>query len=165
MGEFIWEPDAMQAINEWFGEKLPPLPSHPRLYHYRGRRGTHVLKLSMISAASYHQSLRVTLADFLRAKEWLLTAESTMPDVFRAMKQKSDEQLIKEAHQFIYSHYSSVVREKRQPIAESLLWEFIQERTTSDKIKGIIEAMIRSDLIRPGTKPGTFIPQPKEGIQ
>jgi hypothetical protein len=161
-GEFLWQPDAMKALNEWFSQKLPPVPSHPRLYHYRGRRGPHVLKLSMISAVSYHQSLTVTLGDFLRAKQWLLDAETTMPDVFRAMKQKSDEQVIKEAYQCVYSMFSSVVREKRQPINESVLWEFLQERTTSDKIKGIIEAMERSDLIRRGVKPGTFIPQPRQ---
>jgi hypothetical protein len=116
----------------------------------------------MISAASYHQTTKVTLADFLRAKQWLLDAEELMPDVFRAMKQKSDEQLIKEAHQFLYSHYVSVVREKREALPEKLLWEFVQERTTSDKIKGIIEAMERSDLIRRGTTPGTYTPQWRE---
>ena len=163
-GEFLWEPGAMKALNDWFSQKLPPVPSHSRLTHYRGRRGPHVIKLSMISAASYHQTLTVTLADFERAKSWLLDAELTMPDVFRAMRQKSDEQLINESYQFLYSNWASVVREKRQPIPEAVLWNFIKERTTSDKIKGVIEAMIRSDLIRGGTKPGTYIPQPRQGV-
>ncbi len=163
-GEFLWEQDAMDALNDWFGQKLPPVPTHSRLTHYRGRRGPHVLKLAMISAVSYHQTLTVTLGDFLRAKRWLLEAEETMPDVFRAMKQRSDEQLIKEAHQFLYSQYASVVREKRQPIPESVLWNFIQERTTSDKIAGIIQAMERSDLLRRGAKPGTYVPQPRSDL-
>jgi len=163
-GECLWEPDAMKALNEWFGQKLPPVPDHSRLTHYRGRRGPHVLKLSMISAVSYHQSLTVTLGDFLRAKKWLLSAEEFMPDVFKAMRQRSDEQLIRESYQFLYSQYASVVREKRQPLPEAILWNFIQERTTSDKIKPIIEAMERSDLIRRGTKPGTYVPQPRQEV-
>jgi hypothetical protein len=163
-GECLWEPDAMKALNAWFSERLPPIPDHNRLTHYKGRRGPHVLKLSMISAVSYHQSLTVTLGDFLRAKKWLLDAEEKMPDVFRAMRQKSDEQLIRESYHHLYSIYSSVVREKRQAIPESVLWDFLYERATSDKIPGIITAMERSDLIRRGTKPGTYVPQPRPGL-
>lgn len=160
-GEFIWETPAMDALNKWVGQKLPPVPEHSRLIHYRGRRGAHVLKLCMISAVSRRQSLIVGLDDFLRARKWLLDAETQMPDVFRAIKSKSDEQLILEAHQHAYSKYSSLIREKRQPLPEQILWEFIQERTTSERVQGIIQALYRSEKIRPGQTPGTFVPQPK----
>lgn len=161
-GEYTWEDDAMDALNDWFSKKLPPIPDHNRLTHYRGRRGPHILKLSMISAASYTQKLNVTLADFERAKTWLLDVEKSMPDVFRAMRQKSDEAVIKEAYNHLWAEYSSVVQNKRQPMDEKILWEFLQERTTSDRIKGIIETMERSGIIRRGTRPGTYLPKPKE---
>jgi hypothetical protein len=114
----------------------------------------------MISAISQHQTLTVELDDFVRARKWLLDAEELMPDVFRAMRQRSDELLIREAHQFLYSQWASVVREKRQPLPETVLWNFLKEKVTSDKIKGIIETMERSDLIRRGTKPGSIVPAP-----
>lgn len=162
-GEFSWEPAARDALNKWRQDKLEPIPEHPRLLYYRGRRITHVLKLSMISAVSYHQSLTVTLADFERGRKWLLDAELTMPDVFRAMRAKSDEQLMREAREYLYSMYSGVVREKRVPIADKVLQEFLHERATSDKVPGVIRGMERSDMIRPGPVPGTWVPQPKAG--
>ena len=127
----------------------------------RSRRKAHIIKLCMISAVSRTQNLIVELDDFTRAQKWLLDAEISMPDVFRAMKQKSDEQLIKEAHHWVYAKWSSTLREKRGALPESVLWEFIQDRTTSERVKSIVEALYRSDFIRPGPKPGTFQPQPR----
>jgi hypothetical protein len=160
-GEFLWEDEAQEALNQWFAEGLPPKPDYGRLLHYAGRREAHVLKLAMISAISYHQSLTVTLADFLRAKKWLLDAEKTMPDVFKAMRQRSDSQLLQDLYQHVYALWSSVVHEKRQPLPEEVLWEFLTERAPTDRISRLIESAYRSGIIRPGTKPGTFIPRPR----
>jgi len=160
-GEFLWDDDAQDAINKWHQADMPPKPDYGRLVHYVGRRLAHVMKLSMISAVSYHQKLTVHLADFERAKTWLLDAELTMPDVFKAMRQKSDEQLLQDMHQFVYSKWASVVRDNRKPVKEELIWEFFKERTTSERIQKLIETALRSGLIRQATVPGTYIPRPR----
>jgi len=160
-GEMLWDDDAQKALNQWFAEGLPPKPDYGRLVHYAGRREAHVLKLAMISAISYHQKLTVTLGDFERAKKWLLDAEVTMPDVFKAMRQKSDSQLLQDMHQWTYAKWAGIVHDKRKPLKEELLWEFFSERTTSDKIDRLIQAAYRSGIIRQGTTPNTFVPRPR----
>jgi hypothetical protein len=100
-GEFIWTQNAIDEINAWNRAKCPPTPNHSKLAHYNARRALHTIKLSMISAASRSGELQVTIDDFERAKDWLLAAEVVMPDIFRAMGQKSDSQVIMDMHYHI----------------------------------------------------------------
>jgi len=159
-GEFLWSDDAQLALNKWFSEGLPPKPDYGRLVHYLGRREAHVLKLSMIAAVSRHKKLTVELEDFERAKKWLLDAELTMPDVFKAMRQKSDAQLMQDLHQYTYAIWASVVHDKRKPLKDEVLWTFLSDKVTSDRIGRLIDTAYRTGIIRKGTD-GTFIPKPR----
>ncbi len=160
-GEFEWEGRAKDEFRQWLADELPPVPDYGRLVNYVSRREGHTWKLAMIAAVSRTKGLKVHHQDFLRAREWLLTAEKTMPDVFRSMRLKSDDQLIKDLHQDSFHKWSTPAIPHRKPLDEQVLWIFLQERTTSDRIPRLIETAYRSGLIRRGTTLGTFVPQPK----
>lgn len=159
-GEMFWTEPARQAINAWNVAGCPPVPSHMRLRHYNGRRILHTVKLCMIASASRGSDMEITIDDFERAQDWILTAEKTMPDIFRAMGQKSDAQIIADLHWHVWHVWASVVREKRQPVKEKVLYQFLQERVESHRITKIIEIAERIGRIRKATYPGEWIPEP-----
>lgn len=82
-GEFKWTPEYASSIHSWRTAGCNPLPQHPKLAHYNSRRVAHLLKLSMVSAIDRGNLLQLTLADFTRALDWLVIAESFMPEIFR----------------------------------------------------------------------------------
>lgn len=81
-GQFELSDDYRGAFNDWRRRDFAPRPAHPRLVHYNTRRGTQVLKLSMVSCADRGETLRIDLHDLERAKSWLLGAESHMGRIF-----------------------------------------------------------------------------------
>lgn len=72
------------AVNNWRALGEPPVPTHPKLLHYCTRRRMHLYKLSMVSAIDRSDVLLLTVDDFNRAMTWLVEAEITMPDIFKA---------------------------------------------------------------------------------
>ncbi len=159
-GEFQWTKNAVDEINAWNTAGCPPAPTHSKLFHYNGRRAVHVIKLAMISAVSRCTGeLIVTVDDFERAKDWLLDAEKTMPDIFRAMGLKSDAQLIADLHYHLYRKYSSVAMDKRRPLPTSEIYEFLHTRVPSDKIARLIDVAEKTGYIRRGTYPDEWVPQ------
>ena len=159
-GEFSWTKNAIDEINAWNNHGCPPAPDHSKLLHYNGRRALHTIKLSMISSISRSPELIVTVDDFERAKDWLLEAETLMPDIFRAMGQRSDMQLISDMHFHVYRLWATVAIDKRKPIAGNELWKFLHSRVPSDRIPKLIDAAHRTGYIRPGMYPDEWIPNP-----
>ncbi len=159
-GEFIWEDDAINAIRYWVNiDKLAPIPTYGRLANYIGRRDVHTMKLAMISSVSAGNFPYVTLKDFIRGRQWLLDAEKTMPDVFRSMSAKSDMQLIQDAHYYLYVRYSKIGRNGRVPIPEKEVFAFFENKTTSEKIPGLVALMEKTGRITK-TGFGEYIPNP-----
>lgn len=163
-GEFEWAPNAQRDMNLWFNSGMKPVPNYGRLVHYLGRRDAHLLKLTMISSVSAENGLQIRLSDFERALDWLLNAEKLMPDVFRAMVQKSDKQLLDDLHWHIYTIYNAVAKDKRRPVDEKEIYSFLDDRTTSDKIPRLIDQAVKSGRFRPTKYPGEYIPQPLDGV-
>lgn len=157
-GEFVWDQSAIDEINAWNRSGCPPTPTHSKLLHYNGRRALHTIKLCMISAVSRSPELHVTVDDFERAKDWLTTAEITMPDIFRAMGQRSDSQVISDLHFHLYRMWSSVALDKRKPLIEKDIYNFLHTRVPSDKIAKLIDVAQKTGYIRQGTYPGEWIP-------
>lgn len=159
-GEFSWEEDAQAAVEFWYNdEKQAPVPNYGRLVNYCGRRNEHLIKLSMISAVSAGNGMTVTLKDFRRAQNWLFSAEKTMPDVFRAIAQKSDFQLVQDLHHHCWRIYNTMTRENRKPVHDSELWLFLETRTTSDKIPRIIAAAEKSGYLKKNAFGTGWIPK------
>lgn len=159
-GEFTWAKNAIDEINAWNRHGCPPAPTHNKLLHYNGRRALHTIKLAMISSASRSSDMRVTIDDFERARDWLLQAETTMPDIFRAMGQRSDNQVISDMHFYLYRKWSSVALEGRKPLVTADIYQFLESRVPSDKIKTLIEVATISGYIRKGMYPDEWIPNP-----
>ena len=157
-GEFVWSKNAIDEINAWNRAGCPPAPTHSKLLHYNGRRALHTIKLSMISSASRSGDLHVTVDEFERARDWMLTIEQTMPDVFRAMGQRSDTQVLSDLHFHLYRIWSSVALDKRKPIPESVIYDFLQSRVPSEKITRLVEVAERAGYIRKAMYPGEWIP-------
>lgn len=164
-GQVLWEPDAQAAMEHWYNdEKMAPVPDYARLVNYCGRRDVHLMKLTMISAISAGHGLTVELSDFRRAQSWLFETEKTMPDVFRAMAQKSDAQLLADAYHYVYTKYNSVSREKRQAVSERSIRLFFENKVTHEKIPGLIEAMEKTGRMRKNPFGDGWIPNTMENI-
>lgn len=157
-GEFIWSKQAIDEINAWNQAGCPPAPTHPKLLNYNGRRPFHIIKLAMISAAAHSGDMHVRVNDFERARDWLLQAETTMPDVFRAMGQKSDAQVIADLHFHLYRKWASVALDKRVPLKDKDIYDFLHSRIPSTSIAKIIEVAEKTGYIRRGRYPDEWIP-------
>lgn len=159
-GEFVWSKQAIDEINAWNRAGCPPAPTHSKLLHYNGRRALHTIKLSMISAASRSAELHVTVDDFERARDWIIEAEKTMPDIFRAMGQRSDSQVIVDMHFHLYRMWASVALDKRKPVTEKDIYNFLHTRVPSEKISRLVDVAQKTGYLLPATYPGEYIPRP-----
>ncbi len=156
-GRMWWEKDAARALNDWHMSGGTPRPTHSKLTYYCNRRTTlHAPKLAMISAASRSNELRVTSIDVDRAIAWLVQAESLMPDIFREMVGKSDGEVIRELHFFMWRIYT---REKKA-LHESRLINFLKDRVPHEKILRIIEIAERANIISRGAGTALYVPKP-----
>jgi hypothetical protein len=156
-GQFLFTDRAVRAITEWHDAGMPPVPDHSKLANYNPRRIIHVLKLCMISAVSRALELVITHEDVARALDWLLAAERTMPDVFRQMVGRSDQQVIQELHIFAWREYAKA----RKPVHEALLYKFLSTQTDSGKIRSIMETAERSNMLMRVGGTATFMPKPR----
>lgn len=159
-GEFIWDDSAMNELNAWNRSGCPPIPTHSKLLHYNGRRALHAIKLSMISSVSRSPELVITVDDVERAKNWLIEAEITMPDIFRAMGQKSDVQVLSDMHLYLYHKWSAVAISERKALKTKDIYDFLISRCPSDKIPKLIEAAEKTGYIRRGPYPDEWVPNP-----
>lgn len=159
-GQFQWEPQVAMEFEHWFKAKLPPIPTHSKLTYYSGRRVLHMLKLCMVAAISRSRlELVIRLADFERARDWMLSAEKFMPDIFRDMYGKSDHQLIEDLHLFLWGLW---IKGGKKSLHESVLYSYLQLRCPVDKIPRIIEAALRADvLVREAGSIPMYYPKPK----
>lgn len=142
-GEFKWTTEAKHAMWNWYSTGCEPVPQHSRLQHYLPRRHLHVFKLSMVSAVMRGDTLVVSQEDFERARDWLIESEHYMPDIFRDMAGRSDNQVLQELHFYLWTIYSK----DPKPIHESRLFAFLSTKVPSDKIQKILEIAERSNVL------------------
>lgn len=155
-GRIDWSPNAADAVEDWNEAGLEPVPTHSKLDHYCQRRLFHVLKLSAISAISANSPI-ITLLDFNRARDWLLEAERTMPDVFRAMVQKSDVQVIDELYFFAWQLYIK----SKQPIHAARLVHFLSNRVPSERIPRVLDIAVKANIFNHLVDQNTYRPRPR----
>lgn len=163
IGMFTWTPEAQRLLNEWNRARCPPIPDHSKLVNYITRRLIHVIKLCMVSALSRSDRLEVAEEDFIRARDWLIEAESFMPDIFREMAGKSDTDVIMELHYFMWQTMTSKRNRKQEGnVSEGELYNFLRLRVPSEKIQRILEVAERSRIIaRDHKNPAFWIARPK----
>lgn len=142
-GKMEFTNEAKAAITVWNKNGQEPKPTHSKLQYYNGRRGVTMLKLCMISSISRSDSLLIDVGDFHRALEWMAEAEEKMPDVFRAMIHRSDNEVMLELHMYLFQLFNK----DREQIHVSRAVEFLRQRVPVEKIERILDAMYASRMV------------------
>jgi len=130
-----------ECVNNWRALGEPDTPTHPKLLHYNTRRRTHLYKLSMISAIDRSNSLILTRDDFNRALGWMLEAETTMPEIFKAGATNADGQAMEEMLYFIK------INDRGHGVSEQKLTRFASDRIPIHSVFRAIDLMERSGQI------------------
>ncbi len=142
-GKFIWTEDAATIMQRWNKER-PGAPDHPKLLHYNTRRVSQMLKLCQISSVLDSNDMTITMEHFQRASDWLVEAEYYMPDMFKAMTQGGDGQVIKECFYFVYKTYIKA----KEPVREYRVVRFLQDRTPSHNLERLLNIMVKGNLLK-----------------
>lgn len=142
-GEFTIHDDVKAAINVWARKGFPPRPDHPKLTHYITRRLAHLLKLCIIASAAASSDRHITLEHYAEALDWLIEAESYMPDIFKALKSGGDARSIEECWHFAYQYFMK----HKTPVPEHLIITFLGERVPAHSVDRILDVMVRAQLL------------------
>jgi len=141
-GEFTVTQAYKDAVKQWRAMGEPPTPSHPKLIHYITRRPVHIYRLSMISSIARSSGMILVEDDFLTALEWLVEAETHMPDIFKSGALNADSAAMDEIQHFVR------VNDLGTGVSEQRIVHFARERIPITSILRIIEIMEGSGMIR-----------------
>jgi len=158
-GEIKWEKAAAEEIIKWLDGDCQPIPDHPKLANYLPRRGSSfAVKLAMVAAMSRGDELAIRKQDVERAIGWLLEIEAVMPQIFRDMIMRSDDQVIEETFQFLFSIYMK----SRAPIAGATVMRFLSQRTPAEKAEKIMVVMEKSGILERQAGTENYVPRARE---
>jgi hypothetical protein len=158
-GEMKWDAKAITEMENWRKDKWGPVPDHPKLANYVPRRGTiFTVKLAMIAAMSRGEELAIRLQDVERARGWLLEIEALMPQIFRDMIMKSDDQVIEETFQFAFSLFLKT----RKALPGATILRFLSQRTPAEKAEKIMSLMEKAGILERQAGTETYIPRARE---
>lgn len=135
VGRFEVTPSYRDAVNNWRQMGEPPGVSHPKLIHYATRRKMHLYKLSMVSAIDRSDVLLLTTDDFNRALGWLIEAEATMPDIFKAGAGNADARAMDEIYHYVLTLGAT------GPVPERKIINFAREHIPMHSIERVIGIM------------------------
>ena len=141
IGQFEVTKDYRDAVNNWRALGEPPVPSHPKLIHYVTRRRTHLYKLSMVSAIDRSNALILTKDDFNRAMGWLLEAEASMAEIFKAGATNADAAAMEEILHFVKIH------DGEYGVSEQKITRFARDRLPIHSIHRVVDILERSGQI------------------
>lgn len=158
-GNMRWEKSAMAQIEKWRLGGFQPVPEHSKLRHYLPRRILFALKLTMIANISRSSDLIITCDDVTRGIDWLVEAEALMPDIFREMVKKSDQEVIQELHFHMMRIWT---RNPKKGIHESVIYHFLGQRVMSHYVAKVFEIAVKSNVIaRLAGTSDLYIPRPR----
>ena len=141
VGEFEVTADYRDLVNKWRQLGESPVPNHPKLIHYVTRRRAHLYKLSMVAAIDRSNALILTRDDFNTAMGWLLEAEDTMVEIFKAGATNADAQAMDEILHLIK------INDRGFGVSEQKIVKFARDRLPLHSISRVIEIMERSGQI------------------
>lgn len=142
-GEFTIHEDVKETINAWARRGFPPRPDHPKLTNYITRRLAHLLKLCVVASAASSSNRQITLEHYAEALDWLVEAESYMPDIFKALKVGGDARSIEECWHFAYQYFMK----HKTPVPEHLIITYLGERVPAHSVDRILDVMVRAQLL------------------
>lgn len=143
IGEYRVTDDYRKLVADWRTAGEPPAPTHPKLLHYTTRRRVHLFKLSMVSAADRSDVLLLTADDFHRALAWLIEAEASMSDIFKAGAGNADAKAIDEIYHFVLTTCAGGRR-----IPAYRIINFAKARVPLHSVERVLTVMEKSGLIK-----------------
>jgi hypothetical protein len=141
-GQMSFTTPAAAAIKAWVKTGCPPEPSHQKLQFYNSRRVAHLLKLCMISSMARSCDKIIALEHYAEALNWLVEAETYMPDIFKSMISGGDSSAMEETWNYVWLLYAK----EHRPIAEHRIISFLQERVPAHSIMKVLEVMVKSRM-------------------
>lgn len=142
-GQMSFTTPTAAAIKAWIKGGCAPEPTHHKLQFYNARRIAHLLKLCMICSISHTSDKIISLEHYTEALNWLVEAETYMPDIFKSMTSGGDSHAMEEAWNFVWKLYS----DEKRPVAEHRVVHFLRERVPAHSIMKVIEMMVKSHMI------------------
>lgn len=143
-GEFFYDEHARQVVNKFLDDESL-IPAHPHLRDYTERRGSHVMKVCMNLVLSNNiPEFAITAPVAETAIEYLLDAETMMPDFFKDYNAGGDVTVIKNVHHQLWVDY---LRHKKA-IPRSRVENFLLSHVKSFQIPGIINVMLSAKWIK-----------------
>ena len=153
-GQLKFEDETIERFREWIKAGEGPKPDHPRLISYCERRRSNVLKLCIVASVAEGNSMVIKPEHFDQALDWLIEAESNLPEIFKVMAAGADSNVIKDTWYYLFTLYQ---RNKQKPIPEPQLMSFLSERCDVMRIPTIVNTMEKMGLIRKEYGNGTMI--------
>lgn len=144
-GKVTFDPEVADALNRWHKADGPPTPTHPKLQHYLTRRTVHLLKLCVVSSVMRDNKKIITMEDYGRALDWLIEMESFIPDIFKAMTNGGDSEVMKECWHFVYTLY---MKHKQQPVQEAMVYRFLNQRVPAHSVERLVDVMVKGGLLK-----------------
>lgn len=141
VGQFHVSEDYRNLVNLWREQGEQPAPNHPKLLHYNTRRRAHLYKLSMLASVDRSSGLALVREDFNRAMNWLVEAETFMPEIFRAGSVGADSQAMEEIYHFVMTAGLD------KGVMEHRIINFARERVPSQTLDRVLKIMIDSRMI------------------
>ena len=163
-GEVHWSPEALEFARKWHLSGCPPEPTHSKLKSYNTSRTQQLAKLSTISAASRTASYTIDIIDVRRAQQWLIHAESVMPDIFRAMEKRSDKEILENLH----IHVTRLWGISKKAVPTSSIYHYLSTCAPVSSIDKLIQVAERSNIIRKVQGSDTLwtpIPRDQHGLE
>lgn len=142
IGEVKVTAEFRELVQLWQKQGEAPVPNHPKLIHYVTRRRVHLYKLAIIASIDRSNAMILTREDFNIAMGWLLEAESTMIEIFKAGATNADAQAMDEIKHFI------LVNDRGKGVSEQKIVRFASERIPLHSILRVVEIMERSGQIK-----------------
>jgi Protein of unknown function (DUF3987) len=137
-GEMLFDEAAISLLQEWDNEDGPyPRPTHHNLLYYNETRTLHALKLSMVASMSESPNMTINMSHVERAINWLLEAESVMPEVFENMKEQNSDY---DTMQGLYA-FALRLQHESSSITDSTLIRWLSKKVPAQKIKSILTSM------------------------
>ena len=152
-GEFVFEDGAAAKADAFRMAGIhggDPIPSHPRLLHYSTRRMAHLLKLMQLSSLDRDDELIILNEDYDRAYEWLIGAESLIPEIFKSTSGSGDAEIASDLHHELCVRYAKT----GQPVPKGQLVRYLIGRTQAARAEPLIRSMIEGRYIKQQTVKG-----------
>lgn len=149
-GEISFTEEAAAMLDEWHLGGQHPAPDHPKLTNYLTRRTAHLLKLCMVSCFNSSEEKVITVPHVQTAMDWLFDAETSIPEIFKAMASGGDAAVMEECWHFLFKYKAKF----RKGAPHALVIKFLTQRIPTHSVERLLDLMEKANMIRPVTVKG-----------